>query len=160
MMVDNWFGIVRTIPPRGRDSRNQIQFIAAVECSSSKPGIEATHPADSGPPIRNICTMNNTRVDKTPGRKKERLQRFLDRYSVVPRIVQQNPPSHKTKFWIVGEALEYGVEIVFFRIAIVVYTNDDAGSGRSPASILRDGYSPTLLINHLHRLIKGCRKLP
>jgi hypothetical protein len=74
--------------------------------------------------------------------------------------VQQNPPSHKTKFWIVGEALEYCVEIVFFRIAIVVYTNGDAGSGRSPASILRYGYSPTLLINHLHRLTKGCRKFP
>src|SRR5258708_5593034 len=107
MVVDDWFGIVHTIPPRSRDSRHQFRFIPAVERSSSKPGIEATDLGKSGPPIGDVGTLNNTGSNKTTCRKRKRLQRFLYCYSAVRWIVQQNPPSHKPKFWIFGEALEY-----------------------------------------------------
>src|SRR6516165_9286932 len=73
MVVDNWLGIVRAIPPRGRNSRNQIHFVAAEECSGSKPGIEATDRADSGPPIGDVGTYNDARSDKAPRREKKGL---------------------------------------------------------------------------------------
>src|SRR4029077_2940491 len=83
MVVDNWFGIVRTVPTRRRDSRHQFRFIPAVECSSSKPRIEATHLGESGPSIRDVSTLNNTGSNKTPWRKRKRLQRLLYCYSAV-----------------------------------------------------------------------------
>src|SRR6266404_5807417 len=75
MVVDNWFGIVHTIPTRRRDSRHQFRFIPAVECSGSKPWIEATHLGKSGPSIGDVSTLNNTGSNKTPWRKRKRLQR-------------------------------------------------------------------------------------
>src|SRR5882724_7130138 len=60
MMVDNWFGIVRTVPARSRDSRDQFRFLPAVGCSASKPRIEATDLGKSGPPIGGVCTLNTT----------------------------------------------------------------------------------------------------
>ena len=100
MVVNDWFGIVRTVPSRGRDPCHQFRFIPAVECSSSKPWIETADLAKSGPPIGDVCPLNHTRSNKTAWRKRKRLQRFLDCYSAVCWIIQQNPPSDKTKFWI------------------------------------------------------------
>jgi hypothetical protein len=109
MVVDNWSGIVRAVPARSRDSRHQFRLLPAVECSTSKPKpwIEAADLDKSGPPVGDVCTLNNTGLNKTARRKRKRLQRFLYGYSEVRWIMQQNPPTHKTKFWIIGEALEY-----------------------------------------------------
>src|SRR5260370_42223233 len=91
MMVDDWFGIVCTPPARSRDSCHQFRFLPAVKCTASKPWIEATDFFKRGPAIRAVRALNATGLNKTTGRKRKRLQRFLYRNFAVYWVMQQNP---------------------------------------------------------------------